>query len=178
MLTSQRKILPTGRIKPQRVLLDRRNLSLDIEYRENALDASVTHVLAMDSERTKRILVWISCLEHFEYRSESRFASRTIRSRGRCNRNDTRSTACGEMARKCSRVLPRRRTFEMSCSVHGNSSNWGSIGSHTSQSFSNWATSPPFLGNLLFSAVPGMRKWEFAGKYHCSMAKRLEATLI
>ena len=174
MFTSQRNILPTDRTNPLRDLLERRNLSLDIVYKENALEASVKHVLAIDKDSTRRILVWISCLEHLEYRTESLFTSRTMRNSGLCRRNDTRSTTCGEMARKFSRVRPSRKTFEMSCSVHGNSSSCGYIGSHTSQSFSTLTACPPFFGDLLFnSAVPGVRNWEFAGRLLCCIQLRL-----
>ena len=118
------------------------------------------------------MLVWISCLEHLEYRTDSRLASRMILNNGLCKRKDTRSIACGEMARKFSRVLPSRRTFAMSCRVHGSSLSWGNIGIHTSQSPSIFIACPPFLGGLVtFSAVAAAalrnREW-FAGRLFCA----------
>lgn len=103
---------------------------MDIEYRENVLDVSVIYVLVIDSERIKWILVWILCLEYFEYCMESCFVFCMICSRGCCNRNDMCFIVCGEMVWKCFCVLLRWRIFEMFCSVYGNLFNWGSIGSY------------------------------------------------
>ena len=152
-------------MRPLRVLLDRRNRSLEVLYNDSAFEAKDKQLLANDKDNTRRMLVCISCLEHLEWRIERRLASSTIRNKGLCRRNETRSTAWGVMARNFSRVLPRRKTFEMSCSVHGSSSSGGNIGSQTSQSVLIVVDCAPFLGELWSSfGAAVLRKWEFAGR--------------
>ena len=163
--TSHRNILPTGNMRPQRALFDRWNRSFEVWYNESALEANDKQLLASDNDSTKRMLVCISCFEHLEYRNESRFASRTIRNNGLCKRNETRSTACGVMARNFSRVLPSRRTLAISFNDHGRSSIEGNIGSHSSQSVSMTMSCPSFFGDTWFSVEAArLRKCEFAGR--------------